>query len=112
MSINECILYKQVNVSNEIVSTMKSITNDFQIGFGSFVDKEVMPFISLVPGKNCQTDRCQKPYSYQHQMRLSPNAELFKQRVKNAPISGNIDNPEGGFDALMQVQLPLVSHSK
>ena len=90
---------------------MRSITNDFQIGFGSFVDKEVMPYISLVRGKNCQTDRCQEPYSYQHQMNLSSNAELFKQRVKNAPISGNIDNPEGGFDALMQVKLASVSYS-
>ena len=62
-----------------------------------------MPYISLVPGKNCQQNRCQKPYSFQHQMSLSSNAELFKQRVRNAPISGNIDNPEGGFDALMQV---------
>ena len=36
-------------------------------------------------------------------MSLSQDAELFKRRVQNAPISGNIDNPEGGFDALMQV---------
>ena len=95
--------FTQVEVSEDIVKTIKSITSDFQIGFGSFVDKEVMPYISLVPGKNCQQNRCQKPYSFQHQMSLSSNAELFKQRVRNAPISGNIDNPEGGFDALMQV---------
>ena len=68
-----------------------------------------MPYISLVPGKNCQQNRCQKPYSFQHQMSLSSNAELFKQRVRNAPISGNIDNPEGGFDALMQVREYLVA---
>lgn len=28
---------------------------------------------------------------------------LFQEEVKAAPISGNIDSPEGGFDALMQV---------
>ena len=95
--------FNQVKVSKEIVRTIESITSDFQIGFGSFVDKEVMPYISLVPGKNCQQKQCQKPYSFQHQMSLSSNAELFKERVRKAPISGNIDNPEGGFDALMQV---------
>jgi Integrin beta chain VWA domain len=36
-------------------------------------------------------------------MRLSPDARLFEEKVREAPISGNIDNPEGGFDALLQV---------
>ena len=97
------IIFSQVKVSKDIVSTIQSITNNYQIGFGSFVDKEVMPYISLIPKKNCQQKYCQKPYSFQHQMSLSQDAELFKRRVQNAPISGNIDNPEGGFDALMQV---------
>ena len=100
---NAHFMFLQVKVSKDIVSTIQSITNNFQIGFGSFVDKEVMPYISLVPKKNCQQNYCQKPYSFQHQMSLSSNAEVFKRRVQNAPISGNIDNPEGGFDALMQV---------
>ena len=39
------------------------------------------------------------------QMKLEANAELFRERVREAPISGNIDNPEGGFDALVQVTL-------
>ena len=97
------IIFSQVKVSKDIVSTIQSITNNYQIGFGSFVDKEVMPYISLIPKKNCQQKYCQKPYSFQHQMNLSQNTWLFKQRVKDATISGNIDNPEGGFDALMQV---------
>jgi hypothetical protein len=36
-------------------------------------------------------------------MSLRRNATEFAERVRAAPISGNIDNPEGGFDALMQV---------
>ena len=36
-------------------------------------------------------------------MSLVRDARLFTQRVSAAPISGNIDNPEGGLDALMQV---------
>ena len=96
----------QVKVSEDIASTIQSITRDYQIGFGSFVDKEVMPYISLIPKQNCQKTpplTCPPPYSFQHQMRLTQDAELFKRSVRNAPISGNIDNPEGGFDALMQV---------
>ena len=36
-------------------------------------------------------------------MSLVRDARLFTQRVSAAPISGNIDNPKGGLDALMQV---------
>ena len=43
-------------------------------------------------------------FSFQHHMSLVRNASLFTARVSAAPISGNIDNPEGGLDALMQVQ--------
>lgn len=32
-------------------STMRNITSNFRIGFGSFVDKLVMPYVSTVPKK-------------------------------------------------------------
>lgn len=35
-------------------------------------------------------------------MALTTNASLFSQEVAKSPISGNIDGPEGGFDAIMQ----------
>ena len=44
-------------------------------------------------------------FSFQHQMSLVRDASLFTERVSRAPISGNIDNPEGGLDALMQVMV-------
>lgn len=98
-----------VRLGDDLAWAIKNITKDFRIGFGSFVDKEVMPFISLVPGKNCQQESCPRPYSFQHQMRLSRDAKLFQRRVQEAPISGNIDNPEGGFDGLVQVRTVVQS---
>ena len=32
-----------------LASTMKKITSNFRLGFGSFVDKVVMPYVSTVP---------------------------------------------------------------
>ncbi|TRY74801.1 hypothetical protein TCAL_07115 [Tigriopus californicus] len=92
-----------VKLGRDLASSIQEITRDFRIGFGSFVDKEVMPYISLVKGKNCQQKKCPLPYSFQHQMSLGPDARLFQRKVKEAPLSGNIDNPEGGFDGLVQV---------
>ncbi|XP_045785292.1 integrin beta-PS [Maniola jurtina] len=84
-------------------STMRNITSNFRIGFGSFVDKLVMPYVSTVP-KNLISpcDGCAAPYGYKNQMSLSNDTDFFDKAVAHAEVSGNLDAPEGGFDAIMQ----------
>lgn len=36
-------------LGNKLAETMKNITSNFQLGFGSFVDKVTLPFTSTVP---------------------------------------------------------------
>lgn len=38
-------------------------------------------------------------------MPLTNDTASFSKEVKNAPVSGNVDFPEGGFDGLMQVMV-------
>lgn len=45
---------------------------------------------------------CAPPYGYINNMPLSLETEKFAEEVRKAPISGNLDAPEGGFDAIMQ----------
>lgn len=42
-------------------------------------------------------------------MKLNTDANLFEREVRKAKVSGNIDDPEGGSDALMQV---IVCHEE
>jgi len=84
-------------------ATMQNITSNFRLGFGSFVDKVVMPYVSTVPRKLLEPcDGCAAPYGYKHHMRLSTDTSTFSGEVKKAQVSGNLDAPEGGFDAIMQ----------
>ncbi|KAF5304468.1 hypothetical protein FQA39_LY09664 [Lamprigera yunnana] len=94
--------------------TMRNLTNDFQIGFGSFVDKVDLPFTNTAPSalqspchivKHGQTVHCIAPYSFKNHMSLTSNTYVFSKEVLNAKISGNLDVPEGGFDALMQAMV-------
>lgn len=48
---------------------------------------------------------CAPPYSYKNQMPLTTDTNSFSEEVKSAPVSGNMDYPEGGLDALMQVMV-------
>ncbi|XP_014224421.1 integrin beta-PS-like isoform X1 [Trichogramma pretiosum] len=86
-----------------LVESMNNITSNFRLGFGSFVDKVIMPYVSMVPRQLEEPcDGCAAPYGFQNHMPLSQNTQKFAQEVHDAPVSGNLDAPEGGFDAIMQ----------
>ncbi|XP_057329990.1 integrin beta-PS-like isoform X1 [Microplitis mediator] len=94
-----------------LASVMRNLTSNFRLGFGSFVDKVTLPMTDTQPIKlkkpcdfiedNKKTD-CASPYGYKHQMSLTEDSDSFRSNVRAAPISGNLDGPEGGLDAIMQ----------
>ncbi|XP_013400063.1 integrin beta-PS [Lingula anatina] len=94
---------KLAALGNQISDRMSNITKNFRLGFGSFVDKVTMPWISTVPAKLISPcDGCAAPYGFKNQLPLTVNTSLFAGEVQRAPVSGNLDSPEGGFDAIMQ----------
>ncbi|XP_043920641.1 integrin beta-8 [Protopterus annectens] len=95
------------SVGPALSKRMNDVTSDFRFGFGSFVDKTVSPFISIHPEriKNpCSSIgyQCIPPHGYIHVLSLTNNVTGFTEAVKQQQISGNIDNPEGGLDAVLQ----------
>ncbi|KAM4705454.1 integrin beta-1 isoform 2-T2 [Rhinophrynus dorsalis] len=95
------------SLGTALMTEMEKITSDFRIGFGSFVEKTVMPYISTTPAKlinPCTGDQnCTSPFSYKNVLNLTSDGKLFNDLVGKQHISGNLDSPEGGFDAIMQV---------
>uniref|UniRef100_A0A8C4KMW1 Integrin beta n=1 Tax=Dromaius novaehollandiae TaxID=8790 RepID=A0A8C4KMW1_DRONO len=86
---------------------MENISIDFRLGFGSYVDKTVSPYISIHPGRihnQCSDYNldCMPPHGYIHVLSLTDNIAEFRNAVNKQKISGNIDTPEGGFDAMLQ----------
>ena len=84
------------------------------LGFGSFVDKTVLPFVNTHPEKlqnPCpnRDNQCQPPFAFKHILSLTDNAKLFESEVGKQFISGNLDAPEGGLDAMMQAAVCGVS---
>ena len=39
------------NLGNTLANQMKEITRDFKLGFGSFVDKTMMPYVNTLPAR-------------------------------------------------------------
>ncbi|XP_051819161.1 integrin beta-8 isoform X1 [Antechinus flavipes] len=95
------------SVGNDLSQKMAPFSHDFRLGFGSYVDKTVSPYISIHPGRihnQCSDYNldCMPPHGYIHVLSLTENITEFERAVVRQKISGNIDTPEGGFDAMLQ----------
>ncbi|CAF87199.1 unnamed protein product, partial [Tetraodon nigroviridis] len=86
---------------------MTEHTSDLWLGFGSFVDKPVSPYINVHPSKisNPCSDyeiRCRPAHGFHHVLSMTGNMSEFTRVIKRQRISGNMDTPEGGLDAMLQ----------
>lgn len=91
------------SLGGQLTATLQELTDFYTIGFGSFVDKVLMPFVDTHPNKiDSPCSGCAKAYSFRNDLPLGTDGSLFAKKVREAKISGNLDSPEGGFDALMQ----------
>ncbi|KAJ7322390.1 hypothetical protein JRQ81_018677, partial [Phrynocephalus forsythii] len=95
------------SVGYDLSQKMKNISLDLHLGFGSYVDKTVSPYISIHPGRihNQCSDYdldCMPPHGYIHVLSLTDKIAEFRSAINKQKISGNIDTPEGGFDAMLQ----------
>ncbi|KAM7133801.1 integrin beta-2 [Molossus nigricans] len=95
-------------LGGDLLRALNEITESGRIGFGSFVDKTVLPFVNTHPEKlrnPCPTKEkeCQAPFAFRHVLKLTDNSNQFQTEVGKQLISGNLDAPEGGLDAMMQV---------
>ncbi|XP_073469668.1 integrin beta-7 [Aquarana catesbeiana] len=94
-------------LGSDIQQVLYKVTKSVRIGFGSFVDKTVLPYVNTVQSQlrnpcPTRTEHCQPPFSYRNVLPLTSNFTLFQERVSAENISGNLDSPEGGLDAMFQ----------
>lgn len=94
-------------LGSRLAQEMSKLTSDFRLGFGSFVEKPVSPFMKTTPEEitnPCSSIPyfCLPTFGFKHILPLTNDAERFNEIVRKQKISANIDTPEGGFDAIMQ----------
>nr|XP_045003486.1 integrin beta-6 isoform X1 [Jaculus jaculus] len=94
-------------LGSRLSKEMSKLTSNFRLGFGSFVEKPVSPFVKTTPeeiANPCSSIpyTCLPTFGFKHILPLTDDAERFNEIVRKQKISANIDTPEGGFDAIMQ----------
>lgn len=95
-------------LADKMTKAIRNISTNYRLGYGIFQDKVILPFTSTHPVK------LENPYpkgnafapafAFNHLLSMTDNLEDFRNRVDDSlqKITGNLDRPEGGFDAIMQ----------
>ncbi|XP_037026397.1 integrin beta pat-3-like [Bradysia coprophila] len=80
-----------ITLSSGLLETLANLTDDFHIGFGTFVDKPISPF------------GARGDYSFHNDFPLTSETDGFVTKISDIPIKGGGDGPESHADALVQV---------
>ncbi|XP_041942650.1 integrin beta-4 isoform X1 [Alosa sapidissima] len=91
------------NMGEELAKRVDKLSKDYTIGFGKFVDKVSAPQTDMRASKLKQPwPNSDPPFSFQNVIKLTSNISSFREKLQKERISGNLDAPEGGFDAILQ----------
>ncbi|XP_037042429.1 integrin beta-PS-like [Bradysia coprophila] len=80
-----------VKLSSSLLELLANLTDDFRIGFGTFVDKPILPFGGP------------EDYSFRNDFPITSETAGLVQKINDLPILGGKDGPESHADALAQV---------
>ncbi|XP_028263462.1 integrin beta-4 isoform X2 [Parambassis ranga] len=90
-------------MGKELASLVQNLSSDYTIGFGEFVDKVIEPQTDMRPIKLAQPwPNSDPPFSFKNVIKLTSDLDYFTRKLQGERISGNLDAPEGGFDAILQ----------
>ncbi|XP_033962154.1 integrin beta-6 [Pseudochaenichthys georgianus] len=103
--IDDLVMIKDLGTS--LSKEMAKLTSKFRMGFGSFVEKPVLPFIKITEEELANPCRgvglhCLPTFGYKHVLSLTSSTDKFNEIIAIQRVSANIDVPECGFDAVMQ----------
>ncbi|XP_066560998.1 integrin beta-4 isoform X2 [Amia ocellicauda] len=88
----------------QLAKVVEDLSADYTIGFGKFVDKVTEPQTDMRPSKLKEPwPNSDPPFSFNNVIPLTNQVSVFRKKLQGERISGNLDAPEGGFDAILQV---------
>ncbi|NXE26377.1 ITB4 protein, partial [Ardeotis kori] len=91
------------SMGQNLAEFLQALTSNYTIGFGKFVDKVSSPQTDMRPEKLREPwHNADSPFSFKNVIRLTSNINYFSHELRKERISGNLDAPEGGFDAILQ----------
>lgn len=101
MDISDTMLSVKKKIHKEargVRTELMKLTNNVRFGIGSFVEKPGYPYVDIH-----RKDVKAISYSFKNNLPLTNDIAQFENVMIHTPYGANYDDPEAGFDALMQV---------
>lgn len=97
-----------VTMGGSLANALNNLTENNRLGFGSFADKPTIPYIMISETEKLnpcavEQNNCAPTYLFKHHLSLTSDINQFVKEVNKSVVTGNVDNMEGGLEALMQV---------
>lgn len=97
-------------LADQMARAIRNISTNYRLGYGIFQDKVILPFTSTHPVKlanpypSSGVQQFAAAFAFDHLLSMTSNLISFRTAVNESltKITGNLDRPEGGFDAIMQ----------
>ncbi|XP_072041178.1 integrin beta-1-B-like [Amphiura filiformis] len=99
-------------IGSVLIRELQKLSSDVQLGFGSFVDKETLPYVYTdekllqlfcnYPPDN-RKFTCAPAYGVRNSLNLTTDLDRFREEIEQVSYSTSGTEPEGGMDALMQI---------
>ena len=80
----------------------RNVSSDFLIGFGTFVDKPSLPYVSSIQINGRVDFYYSIPFNYEHVVSLTNSSDSFNSSIQKTIISNNVDDPEDPLGAMLQ----------
>ncbi|XP_063916638.1 integrin beta-nu-like isoform X2 [Zophobas morio] len=95
-------------LGSSLTTHLEKLTKNYHIAFGSYIDKPEVPYYLTDPTNRdnpCNIDggTCEKGYVFKHRINFTNYVKMFIEKVTKSDVSANLDDLEGGLDALMQI---------
>ncbi|XP_031355220.1 integrin beta-nu-like [Photinus pyralis] len=105
-------MYKDIatmaTLGADLTKLLQQLSKNFRVAFGYYSDKVAFPFSRMAPHfleNPCEPygQTCEKPFNFVHKLNFTNDVEKFVNTVNASKTTSNLDNLEGGMDALLQI---------
>ncbi|KAK5641772.1 hypothetical protein RI129_010319 [Pyrocoelia pectoralis] len=97
-------------LGTELTKLLQKLSKNFRVAFGYYSDKVALPFSRMAPPSMenpCEHEgkTCEKAFDFIHKLNFTSDIEKFVNTMNASKTTSNLDNLEGGMDALFQIIL-------
>ncbi|CAH1115974.1 unnamed protein product [Phaedon cochleariae] len=96
-------------LGHDLPDTLKTLSKNYKIAYGSFMDKPGMPFY-FTDEENFRNPcfattmgSCEMGYLFKHRLNFTGDTHEFDEKIQDSQVTANVDDLDGALEAILQI---------